>query len=515
MKIITDSKWIQVAILAVTIYLSFFHGIGTTPLFDEDEGAFSEATREMIASGNYAVTTLNGAPRYDKPILIYWLQALSIKIFGLNEFAVRFPSSVASTLWALLIFLFTKRLYNFQRAFLSTFFMATTLQITIISKAAIADALLNFFLAASMFCIYLFYHFDRKRYLYGVFVFSALGVITKGPVSVLIPVAVSFIFFLANKELSRWTRAVFNPIAITLFLVIAVPWYVLAYFEQGNDFLRGFFLHHNLNRFKTPLEGHAGSILYYIPVLIFGMIPYTTLVLGAAARFKDTIQDKLSMYCVIWFSFVFVFFSLSGTKLPHYIIYGYTPLFLIMPKILEQINYRISLVIPSFLIIAALLVVPLAIKSAQGLVKDDFARIVIEHVKDNLNVHYILIMTGILLLLVFIYSSRRFSKASSIMVCGFVIMCLVNLYIMPLAGKILQEPVKEAASIAKANNYDVVMWKINVFSFLFYTGKHASRSIPKPGDIVLTKVNKLPLLKKSTLIFEKNGIAPPGVDAVN
>ena len=90
----------QALLLTALIGISFFAGLGSAPLFDVDEGAFSEATRVMIASGDYLTTYLNGHPRFDKPVLIYWFQVLSVKTFGLNEFAFRFPSAAASAIWA-------------------------------------------------------------------------------------------------------------------------------------------------------------------------------------------------------------------------------------------------------------------------------------------------------------------------------------------------------------------------------------------------------------------------------
>ena len=144
-------------LLALLIFISFFVGLGSTPLFDVDEGAFSEATREMLQSGNYLTTYLNGVPRFDKPILIYWMQALSVTFFGLNEFALRLPSALASTLWAILLYRFCVVLFDRRTAFISTALLVLSLQVTIIGKAAIADALLNCTLAASMFAIFLYH----------------------------------------------------------------------------------------------------------------------------------------------------------------------------------------------------------------------------------------------------------------------------------------------------------------------------------------------------------------------
>ena len=151
--------WVVLAIFAVAG--SFFFALGRAPLFDVDEGAFSQATLEMFQRGDFLSTYLNGEPRYDKPILIYWLQAASVLAFGVNEFAFRFPSALCATLWVLLTFLFARSYFGVQRALLAAALMATSLGVYIIGRAATADALLNMLIAASMFAAWR--HLDTGR----------------------------------------------------------------------------------------------------------------------------------------------------------------------------------------------------------------------------------------------------------------------------------------------------------------------------------------------------------------
>ncbi|MCF6201448.1 MAG: glycosyltransferase family 39 protein, partial [Hydrogenimonas sp.] len=312
-------------IMALLIFLSFYFNLGSVPLFDLDEGAFSEATREMLLSGDYITTYLGGELRFDKPILIYWLQALSVKLFGLNEFALRLPSALAATFWAIILYSFSKKVFDSKVALLSTIFMISSLQITVVAKAAIADALLNMWIAASMFSILIYIKRGEKRWLYIAFAAIGFGMLTKGPVAVMIPVAVTFIYFAIKRDLMIWFRSIFNPIGIAIFLAIALPWYFLEYQDQGMKFIEGFFLKHNISRFENSFEGHSGSIFYYIPVLLVGLMPFSGILLASLAHIKRWIEEDMTLFLVIWFAFVFIFFSLSGTKLPHYVIYGYTP----------------------------------------------------------------------------------------------------------------------------------------------------------------------------------------------
>jgi len=304
---IREKEFGYLIILLLAIYYSFFYNIGHIALFNLDEGAFTEATRQMIQSGNYLTTYLNEHLRFDKPILIYWLQAYSVYIFGLNEFAVRLPSAISALFWVMGIYVFTRHYYGYKKAFWASFITTTSLQISIIADAAIADALLNLFIALSMFFIYLFWDKRDKKYIYLTFLMIGLGTLTKGPVAIMIPFVVSFIFFTINKQFTLWLKTILNPIGILIFLAITLPWYGLEYLNQGDKFINGFFFKNNFQRFDSSLEHHNGSIFYFIPVIILGLSPWT-LQLLRGFRF----ETNLKKYLLIWFLFVFLFFHFLG-----------------------------------------------------------------------------------------------------------------------------------------------------------------------------------------------------------
>jgi 4-amino-4-deoxy-L-arabinose transferase-like glycosyltransferase len=149
-----ESALLSPWLLAAAIGLSFFALLGSVPLFDLDEGAFSEATRELLENGNLLVTFLDGEPRYDKPILIYWLQALNVTLLGASELAFRLPSALAASAWAVALHRFVREQLDRPTASVAMLVMVNTLVVSIIAKAAIADALLNLWLALTFFDIY-------------------------------------------------------------------------------------------------------------------------------------------------------------------------------------------------------------------------------------------------------------------------------------------------------------------------------------------------------------------------
>lgn len=496
-----------VPILLLFILAAFFLPLPLAPLFDLDEGAFSEATREMLVGGDYITTYLNGELRFDKPILIYWFQLLSVKLFGLNEFALRLPSAIAGALWAGAIYWFVKRLIDSQTAFLAALFMVVSLQINTIAKAAIADALLNLFIVLTMFLLYLYYIHRENRYLYGAFLAVGLGVLTKGPVAIMIPVIVTLIFFTLRGDFKGWLKMVFNPIGILIFATVALPWYIAEYMAQGQAFIDGFFLKHNVRRFSSAMETHGGSVFYFIPVLIIGFLPFTYFAVRAIGGVRSYIQDDLKLYLFIWFAFVFLFFSFSGTKLPHYVIYGYTPLFILAASYVEKEVSRGWLIYPILLLSIVLLFFPDIATQLQSHIKDQLAVVLIESAYEIFDLNYRLMLLGVILFLLFL-RFKITTKASILLGVAASMVVIVNYIVIPTYGKLMQQPIKEAALLAKKEGYqDIIMYKVNTPSFNVYYEGLVRKDQPQSGDIVLTKVPKLTDFGHYDTLYQNNGFA--------
>src|SRR5438067_11793300 len=361
------------ALAALAVITSVFWLLGAAPLFDVDEGAFSQATLEMFERGDFLTTYLNGEPRYDKPILVYWLQAAAVALLGPTAWVFRLPSARCATLWAWLTYLFTRRHFDEERALLAAVVLATSLGVFIIGRAATADALLNVLIAASMFAAWLHLSTGERRWLYATHAAIGLGVLAKGPIAILVPFAATFLFCASRGELARWARAVFDGRALLLLLAIALPWYGVILAKEGRGFIEGFFLKHNIGRFSGPVSGHSGSLLYYFPALFFVSLPFSALLVPLARRPAALWRDELQRYLLLWFAFVFVFFSLSGTKLPHYVLYGYTGLAVLMAV---HCNFKPVFwpMLPVLLFFLALLGLPYAVNYALGHVPDAFYR---------------------------------------------------------------------------------------------------------------------------------------------
>ena len=492
--------------LWLAIAVSFFFNLSAVPLFDVDEGAFSEATREMFERGDFISPYLNGVPRYDKPILIYWLQAASVAVFGFEPFAFRLPSALAATLWVLAVSAFVRKVRSPQLGYYAGIVTALCLAVSVIGKAATADALLNLFIAVSMFAIYLYFKERHTRYLLIAFVAMGLGFLTKGPIAVLVPGVVSLLFFALRGEWRAWLKAVTYPVGILLFVAIALPWYVMQYQQEGQAFIEGFFFHHNVDRFQGSMEQHGGSLLYYFPVVLFAALPFSGVIFKVALRWREVIRDDLLLYCALWFGFVFVFFSVSGTKLPHYMNYGLTGLIVLITVVLPELKSRWLTLIPAVLILALLFALPWLLAYSAPSTSDAYLRELFTAAPDFFGNGYRSVLLLFIAVIGYLMTTFRFAPVHKLFAAGLMTVIAVSGLLLPVLGEILQRPIQEAALLARKENYTVVMWHMDAPSFSVYAQKATVRRTPQAGDVVLTKSKYLGELPNYELLYSKNGI---------
>jgi len=493
--------------LYAAVLISFFYNIGNVPLYDLDEGAFAEATREMFEREDYISTYLNGEPRYDKPILIYWLQALSVNYLGMNEFAFRLPSALASVLWVTLVVVFVRRFIDKKTAYIAGIITATCLSISMIGKAATADALLNCCLAGSMLFFFTYYKTRKRRFLYLFYLLASLGFLTKGPVALLIPAVVSLIFLLIKKEARLWLSIAFNGVGICIFLIVGLPWYAVQYLKEGQAFIDGFFLKHNVARFQGPLEGHVGSIFYFLPVILLASLPFTAVALKVFGRCRCIVKDDLQLFLLLWFVFVLVFFSFSGTKLPHYVNYGLTGLAILMAIYIGQLRSRFFAFLPVFIFFGVLLALPNIITVMLPAIDDAYYQASFAQYQDYFSLNYTWFFTFALLVVGFFVLDRHYSITSKLMISAIFMTFSVSAVLMPTMSAMLQSPVKEAAAIAKQAGVNSVMWRLNMPSFSVYLGQVVESRKPLVGEVVFTSPAYLVDLENYQMLYEKNGVA--------
>jgi 4-amino-4-deoxy-L-arabinose transferase-like glycosyltransferase len=491
-------------------------GLGLYPLFNDDEGAFSEATRELLQSGDWLSTTLNGAPRYDKPILIYWLQAVSVWTLGLNEFALRLPSALAALAWILAIVRFvTPRLGN-ANGLLAGWIGATSLGVLAMGRAATADALLNALIVATMFDLWRHLEIlqggsgNDRAALRRTYLWMALGLLTKGPIAVLIPVAVSLAYCLFARRWRDWLRTVFDPLGWAILLAVAAPWYLAQWHLHGQEFVDGFLVRHNLNRFHGTLEGHSGSVFYYVVLAPALLLPWSGLLWPTARRLTQEWSEPLSRYLLAWFAFVFVFFSLSGTKLPHYILYGLTPMFVLTARSARAAGtWRNLLVLPCVLLLG-LLVLPRALSWWIGTHPGAVPALYVAQAQRAAalaTMPYYLVVASCTIVALGASAYRSWPSGRRAVAASGALAVALCYALTPWIGAVLQGPVKDAATFARQRPEAAVQWQFSAPSFSVYRGQITPARPPQPGELAITRVDRLDPTAPVDLLFEEGGVA--------
>jgi 4-amino-4-deoxy-L-arabinose transferase-like glycosyltransferase len=496
-------RWEARLLLAALILFPFL-GLGTPPLFDLDEGAFTASTTEMFLRGDFLSSYLLGEPRHDKPILIYWLQAASISLFGTSEFAWRLPSALASAGWILVTYAFIGRVSNRSAGLTAALVIATAAGLTIITRAATADALLNLWLACAGYATWLWLREDDRRWLYAAWLAMALGFLTKGPVALVIPGGAMFLWCASQREWRRFLAWALPLGPILLFLAVASPWFVLQTWLEGPGFLAGFFLKHNLSRFDTPMESHGGNYFYYVPVVLFSLLPHTGLLLSALGRLREVWRDRLLRFGLIWFLVAFVLFSFSGTKLPHYVYYGYGGLVIVLAAMTDRPPQRWLVLGLAPLMFGLLLALPALLAGMAGKLKPD-DQLLLANLPAAFTSAYWFWCGGALVLSLVLLFLRRVDTVRALRVNGLLAGVAMAALLIPIIGQVQQEPIRNAARLARSYDGPLVLHGINTPSFQTYAGRRVDKREPRPGDLVLTRESKLAKLPGAQPVYRERG----------
>jgi 4-amino-4-deoxy-L-arabinose transferase-like glycosyltransferase len=499
--------------LLAAILLGFWSQLGSMPLFDLDEGAFSQATIEMLDSGNWLSTTLNGEPRYDKPILIYWLQAAAVKALGPHELAFRLPSAICATIWLLAVYGFTWRFTADRRAaLLAAGSLGLSLMPSIIGHAAIADALLDLLLTLTMLDIYRHCVAPSLGKVLRIYLWMGLGFLAKGPVAVALPLVISAVFYLWQHRPLLWLQAALNPLGWMVFAIVVGPWTYLLYLQDQGEFLRHFLLDHNLNRYESTLQGHGGKPWYYLVWLPLIVAPFTALLPSALARARR--PDPLDAYLLLWFVTVFVLFSFSGTQLPHYLLYGGTPLFILFGRSWRQLPARGWVLLPALLLAAVLASLPWVLPRIQLPANHDFEAGIVALAASSFDRPYYLLAGAVVLVLIVLLLRRRLEPWQAALGSGLALGSLVWYGVVPVVATAQQQPVRDAALRARDLHLPVVSYRTYLPSFSVYRGAITPNRLPQPGELVFLRLDRLADLQRElgehvTLVpeFKRGGVA--------
>lgn len=495
--------WLQAAfvLLLLAYWLAW---LGAAPLFDVDEGAFSEASREMLASGDWLHTTLNGADRFDKPILVYWFQAAALHAFGATEFAARLPSALFAWLWCVATAAFVAPRWGRAAAAVAGAILCTSIGPMLIGRGATADALLNLLLALAMFDLVRFVESEARdlTMLRRAAAWTGLGILAKGPIALLVPAGSLFVLLLWRRR-AAWPavrRIVTDPGAWAIALAIALPWYVYALHRHGRAFIEGFFMRHNVERFTGTLEHHGGSLYYYVLVLPLLMLPWTPWLVALLRRLwaerREMRTDVPAALLACWFAFVLVFFSFSGTKLPHYLLYGYTPMVVALACLLASgARHRVAAV-ATCLLCAGFVLLGLASPEVASALGARQSNPIWREITNPATLPAMpsrawgalaVAVAALAAAWAFVQPKRT---AAACCIAAFGMAVWFNAQLVPWWGETLQGPVRTLAREARAQGWPLVQQEVRQPSAGFYREAPAPSRPPQGGEAVLTRADR-------------------------
>lgn len=322
---------IVIFILASLLFIPF---LGRVHLFDWDEINFAECAREMIVTGDYSTVSLNYQPFWEKPPLFIWLQALSMNIFGVNEFAARFPNAICGILTLILIYNIGSKVYDRRFGLLWTLCYAGSFLPHFYFKSGIIDPWFNLLIFLGIYNIILFTgqndNLSRRLkgsnlYLVMSAIFIGIAILTKGPVALLIFALCYLVYIITQrrinvtiKQASIWTATL---------IITGSVWFLIEIIKGRSEIITDFF-NYQVRLFKTEDAGHGGPFFYHFLVLLVGCFPASVFALGAFKGYsRDSAAHRhFSHWMKILFWVVLILFSIVKTKIVHYSSLCYFPL---------------------------------------------------------------------------------------------------------------------------------------------------------------------------------------------
>jgi 4-amino-4-deoxy-L-arabinose transferase-like glycosyltransferase len=353
----------KILLLTLLCGLFFFWGNNIVALTNPDEVFYVGTAKEMARQGTWMVPYLFGQPQFEKPILTYWLIRAGLILFGDNAFGARFfPAlfalfGVLATYWLALL-----GFGNRRKAFFSAIILMSSFLYVGMARIVLTDMIFSALITVSLAAFFWAYQRPRWRSVGLVlfFVLSALAVLSKGPLGVVIPFAIVLIFLILRREIGFllcWPTLIGG----SLFLLVSLPWYVLILQQYGGDFIQEFYYNDHLRRIVEAEHGSNDTWYFYPLIMFFGLFPWTAFLWGAlVAQIRRFLEQgkaaALQHFLFIWMIVVFAIFQAAHSKLISYVLPVFPVLAIMTGDFLDdRLRYRGKKLAPLFLVSVVLL----------------------------------------------------------------------------------------------------------------------------------------------------------------
>ena len=352
-----------------------FIGLGNTHLFDWDEINFAESAREMMASGDYLRVQINFEPFWEKPPLFFWFQVASMKLFGVNEFAARFPNAVFGFIYLISFYFIGMKHFSAKFGLMWSLIFCATILPHIYFKSGIIDPVFNYFIFMSIYFMMLVIsgdHENKMRLAFIAGLFSGLSVITKGPVGFLL-LGLTLLVYLIIKKFKPFPKVKFIAGFFFGLLVIIFTWLGVEFYNNGTAIIQKF-IEYQAELFSSDVAGHAQPFYYHFVVVFFGCFPISILALPLLfkRRWNVSFDFHTWMLCLFWV--VLILFSIVTTKIIHYSSMTWIPLSFMAALTVYEVSLgeyyfkksiRIAFITLGVLIGTAILAVPIILMNKE------------------------------------------------------------------------------------------------------------------------------------------------------
>jgi len=332
--------------LALVYVLVWLIMLGTRTLVPTDEGRYAEMGREMLATGDWITTRLNGIKYFEKPPLQTWMNALTFRMFGLGEWQARLWTGLCGLAGIAMVALTGRKLFGPRAGFLSALVLSSSFYWVALGHINTLDMGLSCMMTLAL-CGLLIAQRDeatqesRRNWMLVCWAGMALSVLSKGLIGIVLPGAVLVLYTFMSRDWSFWKRLHLGK-GVLLFLVITIPWFLLVSI-QNPEFPYFFFIHEHFERFLLKNHHREGAWHYFIPLLLLGIMPWLGLLFQGIAsgwRRHATMSFQPRQLLMAWAVLIFVFFSFSNSKLPSYILPIFPALALLIGPWMETASRR-------------------------------------------------------------------------------------------------------------------------------------------------------------------------------
>jgi 4-amino-4-deoxy-L-arabinose transferase-like glycosyltransferase len=354
-------RWLLLLLVAVV----WFGNLEYRKLIRPDEGRYAEIPREMVASGDWVTPRLNDLKYFEKPPLQYWATATAYELFGEHQWTSRLWTALTGLAGLLLVWFAGARLFGCQAGRYAAVLLGGSQLYALMAHINTLDMGVTFFITLGIVGLLLGQQEGaaasaRRNWMYLAWVALALAVLSKGLMGLVLPGAALFLYAIAQRDIAVWKRMHWG-MGLLLFLLVAAPWFCLV-MQANPEFFQKFFIYEHYTRFTTKELGRYQPWYYFVPVLLLGMLPWTVLMFDTLLRtWKDSARTDNSTralarsglrtfgvdkafnperFLLIWAVFIYLFFTVSGSKLPSYLLPMFPALALLMGRQVAAMDAR-------------------------------------------------------------------------------------------------------------------------------------------------------------------------------